>query len=291
MKPPPFDYHRPTHLAEATALLARHAGDARVLAGGQSLVPLLNFRLLRPGVLVDINRLAEIGNVREEDHGLGIGALVRHHMLETSPLVAARYPVLAAAMTHVAHLAVRNRGSLGGSLAHADPAAELPMLAVLLDAEIRTASADGGRTCAAREFFRGPLTTALGEGEIITEIALPLLPPHTGWGFAEVAMRHGDFAIAAVAATLRLADGRVAEARLAATGVGETPLRFPAIETALVGERLTTDVIATAAAQAREAVAPPSDLRASADYRRHLVDVLAGRVLADAGRRAQESDA
>lgn len=287
MKPPPFDYHRPADIAEAAALLACHAGEARLLAGGQSLVPLLNFRLLRPGLLIDINRLAELDFIREEDGGLRIGALVRHHVLETSPLVAARHPVLAAAMAYVAHLAVRNRGTLGGSLAHADPAAELPMLAVLLDAEIRIASAAGGRAHAAREFFRGPLTTALADDEIITEIMLPPLPPQTGWGFAEVAQRHGDFAIAAAAATLTLADGRIAEARLAATGVGETPLRFPAIEAALVAERLTAEVIAAAAAEARAAVAPPSDLRASADYRRHLVGVLTARVLAAAWRRAE----
>jgi carbon-monoxide dehydrogenase medium subunit len=291
MKPPPFDYHRPASLAEAAALLARHAGDARLLAGGQSLVPLLNFRLLRPDMLIDINRLSELDFIREEDGGLRIGALVRHHTLETSPLVAARCPVLSAAMAYVAHLAVRNRGTLGGSLAHADPAAELPMLAMLLDAEIRTVSAAGGRTHAAREFFRGPLATALGEDEIITEISLPPLPPHTGWGFAEVAQRHGDFAITAIGATLSVADGRIVEARLAATGVGETPLRLSGIAAALVGEPLTAPATAAAAAEAREAVRPPSDLRASADYRRHLVGVLTGQVLADAWRRATEAGA
>jgi carbon-monoxide dehydrogenase medium subunit len=290
MKPPTFDYRRPASLAEAAALLARHAGDAKLLAGGQSLVPLLNFRLLRPGLLIDINRLAELDFIHEEDGELRIGALVRHHKLETSPLVAARYPVLAAAMAYVAHLAVRNRGTIGGSLAHADPAAELPMLAVLLDAEIRTDSAAGRRTHAARELFRGPLETALGGDEIITEVALPALPPRTGWGFAEVATRHGDFAIAAVAATLTVADRRIAEARLAATGVAETPLRFPTVEAALVGERLTAEVIAAASAEARAAVMPPSDLRASADYRRHLVGVLTGRVLTATWRRAAETD-
>lgn len=291
MKPPPFDYHRPVQLAEAAALLARHAGDARVLAGGQSLVPLMNFRVLRPAILIDINRLADLDFIREEDGGLRVGALVRHHAVETSPLIARRYPVLTAAMAHVAHLAVRNRGTLGGSLAHADPAAELPMLAMLLDAEIHTASAAGPRIHAACGFFRGPLETALGDDEIITGIALPRLPPHTGWGFEEVAMRHGDFAIAAVAATLTARDGRVSEARLAATGIGEAPLRFPAVEAALVGERPTAEVIAAAAAEACEAVSPPSDLRASADYRRHLVGVLTGRVLADAWRRAGERGA
>ncbi len=175
---------------------------------------------------------------------------------------------------------------IGGSLAYADPAAELPMLALLLDAAIHTASPAGPGLHAASEFFHGPLTTALGDDEIVTEIALPALPPHTGWGFAEVALRHGDFAIAAVAATLTLVDGRVAEARLAASGVGETPLRLALVEAGLVGHRLAPETIEAAAAEAREAVAPPSDLRASADYRRHLVGVLAGRVLAEAWRRA-----
>ncbi|MGE5268345.1 MAG: FAD binding domain-containing protein [Thiohalocapsa sp.] len=288
MKPPPFDYRRPATLAEAAALLGEHGADAKLLAGGQSLMPLLNFRLLRPALLIDINRLCELDFIRDDGSRLRIGALTRHHALETSPLVAARFPVLAAAMTHVAHLAVRNRGTIGGSLAHADPAAELPMLAMLLDAEIRTTSAAGGRMHAARDFFGGPLTTVLTDDEIVTEITLPALPPRTGWGFAEVALRHGDFAIAAVGAVLTVADGKIAQIRVAATGVGETPLRLAAVETLLVGRRVDAGAIEEAASRAGAAVTPPSDLHASADYRRHLVGVLTERVLAEAHRRADE---
>jgi CO/xanthine dehydrogenase FAD-binding subunit len=286
MKPAPFDYARPESVEEAVALLAEHGGEAKVLAGGQSLVPLLNFRMLRPGILVDINRLEELEHLSEAGDGLGIGALARHHALETSPLVHARFPVLAEAMTHVAHLAIRNRGTIGGSLAHADPAAELPMMAVLFDAEIHTRSANGARRHAARDFFAGPLTTALAEDELVTEIVLPALPPGAGWGFEEFALRAGDFAIAAAAATITVADGKVAEARLAVTGVDETPLRLGEIEAALGGEQLTPELIADAAHRVSASVRPSSDLHASAEYRRHLVGVLAERVLGTAWRRA-----
>jgi len=291
MKPPPFDYFRPASVAEAVGLLADHAGEAKILAGGQSLVPLLNFRMLRPGILVDINRLTELDFMREDDDGLRIGALTRHHALEMSPLVRQRFPVLAEAMAHIAHLAVRNRGTIGGSLAHADPAAELPLLAALLDAEIHTSAAAGPRQHDACDFFLGPLTTTLAEDEIVTEIALPVLPPRTGSAFEEFAVRNGDFAIAAAAATVNLANGKVAEARLAVTGVGETPLRLRAIEVGLVGQSLAPDVLAAAADQAREMVEPISDLRASAEYRRHLVGVLTGRVLKAAWTRALDAAA
>src|SRR5215211_2371630 len=173
MKPAAFDYVRPDNLEEAASLLARSGGDGKILAGGQSLVPLLNFRMLRPTMLIDINRVSELAYLREEGTGLRIGALTRHHTLETSPLVKARFPVLAEAMTHVAHLAVRNRGTIGGSLSHADPAAELPMMAMLLDAQIHTRSARDTRVRMADEFFLGPLTSALEEDEIVTEIVLP----------------------------------------------------------------------------------------------------------------------
>ena len=279
MKPAAFEYARPENVEEAVALLASHAGEAKVLAGGQSLVPLMNFRMLRPRVLVDVNRVAELDFVAEHAGGLRIGALTRHHTLEMSPLVAARFPVLGAAMAYVAHLAIRNRGTIGGSLAHADPAAELPMIALLLEAVIHTRAATGPRQHAVRDFFLGPLTTALAEDELVSEIILPALPPGTGWGFEEVALRHGDFAIAAVAATLRLADGKIAEARLAAMGVGETPLRLGGVEARLVGQQIDAGLIAEAAAQAGAEVQPAGDLRGSAAYRRHLVAALSERAL------------
>jgi len=287
VKPPPFEYERPTSLAEAIEALASHPGDARILAGGQSLVPLMNFRVLRPSLLVDVNRLAELDFIRAQGAGLRIGALTRHHTLETAPPVAERFPALAEAMGHVAHLAVRNRGTLGGSLAHADPAAELPMLALLLDAEIAARGPAGERRISAGDFFLGPLTNALADDEIITEIALPALPSRTGSAFAEVALRHGDFAVVAAAATVSLAaGGTVAEARLAVTGIGETPLRLGSAEAALAGERRTPELLAAASEQACNTVQPVSDLRASADYRRHLVGVLSGRVLVAAWDRA-----
>jgi CO/xanthine dehydrogenase FAD-binding subunit len=286
MKPAAFDYVRPDNLEEAISLLARGGGDAKILAGGQSLVPLLNFRMLRPTMLIDINRVSELAYLREEGAGLRIGALTRHHTLEMSPLVKARFPVLAEAMTHVAHLAVRNRGTIGGSLSHADPAAELPMMAMLLDAEIHTRSVRDTRVRTADEFFLGPLTSALEEDEIVTEIVLPGLLVGTGWAFEEFAQRSGDFAIAAVGASLSLANGKIAEARLALTGVDETPVRLRDIEAGLAGERLSEDQIANVAEQARAAVRPNTDLKASADYRRHLVAALTKRALATAWRRA-----
>ena len=225
MKPPVFDYIAADSIAMAVAALAQAGDDAKIIAGGQSLVPMLNFRMLRPSVLVDINRIAGLDAIAETNEAIHVGALTRHYQLETSPLIARHLPVLSGAMTHVAHLAIRNRGTIGGSLAHADPAAELPMMALLLDAELRIASAAGERTVAARDFFLGALTVDLAPGEIVTEVVLPKLPPRTGWGFEEVARRHGDFALAAVAATLTVSGGAIEHARIALTGVGPTALR------------------------------------------------------------------
>jgi CO/xanthine dehydrogenase FAD-binding subunit len=283
VKPAAFDYLRPDSVDEAVAQLAQYGGDAKVLAGGQSLVPLLNFRIVRPSILIDVNRLAALDFVDEHDGGLRIGALTRHHTLETAPLVGERFPMLSAAMAYVAHLAIRNRGTLGGSLSHADPAAELPMLALLLDGQIRTSA--GSHT--AEDFFIGALTTTLADDELVSEIVLPALPPKTGWGFEEFSLRAGDFAFAAVAATVTAEDGKIAAARLAAMGVGETPLRLRAVEAALAGEPFTPRLIAEAAQQARKSIDPPSDLRASADYRRHLVAALTERALTSAWARAQ----
>ncbi|MFE1599456.1 FAD binding domain-containing protein [Methylobacterium sp. ID0610] len=289
MKPAAFDYLRPASLDEAVLLLARHGSDAKILAGGQSLVPLLNFRMLRPSILVDINRVAELSFLRAEGAGLRIGALTRHHALETSPLVRERFPVLTAAMGHVAHLAIRNRGTTGGSLSHADPAAELPMMAMLLDAAIHTRSAGQERVHAAEAFFLGPLTSALEENEVVTEIVLPGLAAGTGWAFEEFAQRSGDFAIAAVAATIRLERGRIAEARLALMGVDETPVRLRGVEADLAGQAPSADLARHAAEAARDAVRPNTDLKASAEYRRHLVAGLVERALATAVDRARNA--
>ena len=289
MKPPPFDYARADSVDEAVSLLDRHRGGAKLLAGGQSLVPMLNFRLLHPALLVDVNRISGLAGIEERNGALRIGALTRHRQLEVSRAVGDHFPVLRTAVRHVAHLAIRNRGTLGGSLAHADPAAELPMMALLLDAKIEISGPDGPRRLEAREFFRSALTTALDDAEMVTGVELPLLPPATGWGFEEVARRAGDFALAAAAATLTLAaGGKVAEARLAIMGAHEFPLRIAAAEARLAGEAPCSGALGAAAKAAREAVEPDDDLHASADLRRHLVEVLARRALESAARRARE---
>jgi CO/xanthine dehydrogenase FAD-binding subunit len=287
MKPAAFDYVVAESIEAAVAALAAANGEAKILAGGQSLVPMLNFRLLRPAILVDINRIPDLAFIEETADAIIVGALTRHHRLETSPLIARHLPVVAEALRHVAHLAIRNRGTIGGSLSHADPAAELPMLALLLDATFHVASRAGPRTVAAGDFFFGALTVDLAPNELLTRIVLPKLPAATGWGFAEVARRSGDFALAAVAATLTLRDGAIGEARIAMTGVDETAKRASEAEALLAGGTLTPDLIETTVAAVRTNVNPPADLHASADYRRHLVGVLAGRALTDAWRRAR----
>ena len=289
MKPPPFAYARADSVDEAVSLLAGRDGAARLLAGGQSLVPMLNFRLVHPALLVDINRIPGLSGIEEGDRSVGIGALTRHRQIEISEIVRVRFPVLRAAVGHVAHLAIRNRGTLGGSLSHADPAAELPMIALLLDAKISvTGPTAPPRRLAARAFFRSALTTALAADEMVTRVELPFLPPGTGWGFEEVARRAGDFALAAAAATLTLAGGKVAEARLAVMGAHDTPLRIDRAEALLAGEPVGREAVGAAAKAARDAVEPYDDLHASADFRRHLVEVLARRALESAATRARE---
>ncbi|MBR0680953.1 xanthine dehydrogenase family protein subunit M [Roseomonas eburnea] len=286
MKPPPFHYRRCTSLEEAVTLLAEHGAEAKVLAGGQSLMPMLNFRLLRPSLLVDIGRIAGLEGIVEDAAGLTIGAMTRHRRLETDPRIARHFPVLAHAMTHVAHLAIRNRGTIGGSLSHADPAAELPMMALLLDATLRLNRQDGEREIPAADFFLGSLTTALEPEEVLTAIRLPFLPSGAGWGFEETAPRAGDFATAAAACVLTRRGAAVTMVRLALMGVHETPLRVPAAEAVLLGQGPAA--FAQAARIARDAVEPNSDLRASAELRRHMVEVQVGRVLAAAWARATE---
>ncbi|MCY4238733.1 MAG: xanthine dehydrogenase family protein subunit M [Rhodospirillaceae bacterium] len=287
MKPPAFGYEAPTSIEQATALLSMHDGDARIIAGGQSLVPMLNFRLLVPSVLVDINRIAGLDEIRDDGKGgLTIGALVRHFQLEASELVAARFPILTEAVRHIAHLAIRNRGTIGGSLSHADPAAELPMMVQLLNGALTIAGPDGTRTVAARDFFDGALTTVLDDAEIVTEIALPALPAGAGWGFKEVARRAGDFAMAAAAVTLTQKDTLIEEARVAVMGVHDQAIRVPGAEAMLQGAVADNGTITAAIAAVREAVDPDDDLHATAEFRRHLIGVLVGRAIHDAWHRA-----
>src|SRR5262249_28798268 len=265
MKPAAFDYVVAESVDAAVTALAAADSEAKILAGGQSLVPMLNFRLLRPSVLVDINRIAELAFIEEEVEAFAVGPRPRPHRLEAAPPRARRLPVVAAAMRHVAHLAIRNRGTIGGSLSHADPAAELPMLALLLDATLHVVSPNGPRAIPAGDFFLGPLTVDLAPDEMVTRIVLPKLPAATGWGFVEVARRSGDFALAAVAATLTVRDGVIGEASIAMTGVDETAKRASEAEALLAGHTLTPELIDAAIAAVRAGINPPTDLHASAD--------------------------
>ena len=275
MKPAPFDYVRASSVEEAVAALAASNGDAKVLAGGQSLVPMLNFRVVDAPLFVDINGIEGLDLIEEkEDGGLRIGALTRHFALETSVSVRDRFPVLHEAMKHVAHLAIRNRGTIGGSLSHADPAAELPMMAVLLDAKIVAAGSDGEREIPAGDFFTAPLTTVLAPDEIVVAVDLPGLPAVTGWGFEEFAQRRGDFAVAGVAALVTREGGTVTNTRIALMGLHDTPVRARSAEAAF-GE----SGIEAAAVAARQDADPMNDLHGSADYRRHLAEALTRRVL------------
>lgn len=286
MKPPAFDYAAPETLEEALALLAEHGGEAKAIAGGQSLVPMLNFRLLQPSMLIDICKLAPLGGIEAMGDGVRIGALTRHRILETSRIVRARLPVVAAAMTHVAHLAIRNRGTIGGSLCHADPAAELPAMAVLLDARISVARQGRARVVDAAGFFESALCPALKEDELVTHVEFPFPPRGAGWGFHEFARRSGDFGIAGAAATVVRSGDRARDVRLALLGVAETPLRVAAAEDLLNGTSFAPDAVSAAVGTVRGAIEPAGDLHASADYRRHLAGVLAARALRDAWARA-----
>jgi len=287
MKPAQFDYDVAESVDAAVAALAEAGGEAKIIAGGQSLVPMLNFRLLRPSVLIDINRIPGLAFITERENAIGVGALVRHHQLETSAVIARHLPVLSHAMTHVAHLAIRNRGTIGGSLSHADPAAELPMMALLLDADLHVTSAAGRRTVAAKNFFLGALTVDLAADELLTEIVFPKLPPRTGWGFLEVARRSGDFALAAAAATLTVSAGEITQARIAMIGAGETARRAAEAEALLIGRALEPALLDAVTNAARAGIEPSTDLHASADYRRHLVGVLVRRALTSAWQRAR----
>ncbi|MEE2996605.1 MAG: xanthine dehydrogenase family protein subunit M [Pseudomonadota bacterium] len=282
MKPAPFEYLRAATLEEAVAALSASDGAAKLVAGGQSLIPMLNFRLVDAPLFVDINGIQGLSGITEnENGGLRIGALTRHFELETSHLVRDHYPVINEAMKYVAHLAIRNRGTIGGSLSHADPAAELPAISVLLDAEIIAIGQEGERRIAAGDFFEAPLTTSLRATEIVTAVELPGLPIGTGWGFEEFSQRRGDYAVAGVAATMTKDDGDLTDVRIAVFGAHGTPLRAHRAEQAMRERGIT------AAAEAlRLEIDPSDDLRGSADYRRHLAGVLCKRALDAATERA-----
>jgi carbon-monoxide dehydrogenase medium subunit len=280
MKPAPFEYHRPASLGEVFDLLERYGEDGRILAGGQSLMPALNMRLATPRAVVDINRLPELDAIRLEPEGLVIGALARHETIERAALVRQHAPLLAQAMPHVGHAAIRARGTLGGSLALADPAAELPACTVALAATIRVAGRHGRREVAAAEFFQGVYTTALGPGELVTEVVVPRREPEWRYGFQELARRHGDFALAGLAACARVEADVVRDSRLVFFGVGAGPVRARGAEAALAGRRADAAAIAAARRALAGELDPPGDVHATPALRRHLAGVLLGRVIA-----------
>jgi len=279
VKPPRFDYAAPTTLDEALKLLAEHGEEAKVLAGGQSLMPMLNMRLARPAVLVDVNRVAELEYIQRSGDVVAIGGLARQHDVSVSAEVRDGCPLVARALAHVGHPAIRYRGTICGSLAHADPAAEMPAVAIALGATMVAQSVRGTRSIAAAEFFRSWFTTALDPDELLVEVQLRAQPPRAGCAFAEVARRHGDFAQAGVAVTLER-DGRaVRDVRLVALAAGPAPVRLSRAEAELEGRVPDSSTLEAAAAAASGEITPPSDIHSSADYKRAVLAVLVKRAV------------
>ena len=282
MKLPPFDYACPTTLPEAIQLLASN-DDAKAIAGGQSLVPMLAFRLAQPSLLVDLRKLADLRGIRISDAGVTLGAMVRWRDIEDDERLETAHPLLKAAISHVAHYQIRNRGTVGGSMAHADPAAEMPGIAMTCGAEIAVVGKSGARVIQAADFFQGALTTALTTDEIIVEIRLPAWPAGRRWGFQEFARRRGDFAMAAAAVFYDQDErGKARNAHVGVIGVGDRPLRLTAVEDVLNGESIDEATIARADAATSAAVEPQDDIHASAAYRRSLVGTMVERALRSA---------
>ena len=288
MKPAAFRYIAATSLAHALALKAEHGDEAKFLAGGQSLMPTMNFRLARPTVLIDINGLDDLASIRCGDDATAIGALTRYRALERDAGLRARFPLIGETLPEIAHPQIRNRGTLGGNLCHADPASEMPALMVALGARLRIQSATGTRWLPASQFFLGGLTTALAPDEMLVEIELPQPKPRSGGCFMEVARRRGDFAIAGVAAIVTLDDNNAcAQVRLVLCGVGDMPVDAGAAAQTLVGNGITDAGICEVAAAAQAMLDPPGSVHASADYQRHVAGVLIERTLTAANLRAR----
>jgi len=287
MKPPQFDYHDPQSLDEALELLAEHGEEAKALAGGQSLVPLLNFRLTYPEHLIDLGRVPALAYVRRQNGVLRIGAMTRQATLERSPLVATHWPLLTDALAFVAHAQIRNRGTVGGSVAHADPAAELPVAFTALDAIFHVLSSSGRRSIGCSDFFVTHLTTALEHDELLVEIEVPAVPPNTSWAFTEYARRHGDFALGGAAVLLTMNDGACKRARIALLAAADTPLRAPAAERSLEGGAVTEESAAEAARLAVADINPTGDIHGSSKYRRYLVEGMVRRAIVQANQRVR----
>jgi carbon-monoxide dehydrogenase medium subunit len=278
MKPARFEYVAPTTLDAAVAALAAANGEGKLLAGGQSLLPLLNFRMARPALLVDLNGIKELSFIELRGDRVAIGALTRHCQIEHSPLIACHLPVMSAAMRHVAHLAIRNRGTIGGSLSHADPAAELPMMAMFYGASLTVQGPAGRRTIAAKDFFVDALTNCLEPEDIVAEIEFPIFR-HDGWAFEEVARRFGDFALASIAVSIKRSPAGLDDARVAVMGVADTPLRLEGVENQLREIEVDSQTPDRFCEWVRSSVTPNSDLHASAEYRTHLLGELARRAM------------
>ena len=290
MKPALFEYFAPTTVPEALSLLAEQGEDVKILAGGQSLVPLMNMRLARPRVVVDINRIADLAYIREHDGGLAIGALTRQRAVEQSELCRTRAPLLQEAIGYVGHMAIRARGTIGGTVAHADPAAELPAVVTALDAELVVRGPAGERVIRPDELYLTYLTTTLAPEEMLIEVRLPAWPEGAGWSFMEVSRRHGDYALVGVACVLQLdGEGRCSDARLVFTGVGGTPYVSHVGQQALLGEQPSQALFERVQelVSADEGLEPESDLHASALYRKEVAGVMAKRALKAAYERAR----
>ena len=289
MKLPPFDYACPASISEAVNLLATHDGEAKALAGGQSLVPMLAFRVASPTLLVDLRKLKDLRKVKISKDGVSLGAMVRWRDIEDHERLQKAQPLLCAAIEHVAHYQVRNRGTVGGSIAHADPAAEMPGITLTCDAEIHVIGKNGARMIPAGQFFLGPLTTALEPDEIIVEVKLPAWPAKRRWGFQEFSRRRGDFAMAAAAVFYDEDRSRKASnAHVGVIGVGDTPLRLPQVEALLNGRVIDEATIAEADKLASASVNPSDDIHASAAYRKSLTGTMVERALKDAVARSSK---
>ena len=289
MKPAAFEYFAPESVEEAVDRLNAHKDEAKVLAGGQSLVPLMNMRLARPAVIVDINKIRALDYIATTPAALRIGALTRQRAAEISPLVAERCPLLRDALRFVGHVQIRNRGTIGGSIAHADPSAELTAVLVCLDGDVTAQGPRGTRTIPAVDLFVTYLTTALEGGEVLTEVRFPTLPPGAGWSWMEIARRHGDFALAGVGVVLTMRGNVISDARIGLTGVGPIPVRASAAERLLTRRTPSEKLWAEAADAVRATVEPDGDIHASAEYRRHVSGVLVQRALREALTRVREA--
>lgn len=287
MKPAEFEYHRPRKIEEALSLLTKFGQEGKILAGGQSLMPLMNFRLAQPAHLVDINFIDGLDYIKSENGSIKIGCLARQSRLLNEPLIRQRCPLLAEALAQVGYEQTRNRGTLCGSLAHADPAAELPAVFLALDGVITVRNGIMTRDIAARDFFLSYLTTALSSDEIILEASIPEMPPQAGSSFVEFARRFGDFAIVGVAALLARKKDQISDVRMALIGVGDKPWRDREIEAGLVGEKASAELFNKIAGEVAARIEPGSDIHASESYRRSLAKVLTKRALGEAWRRAQ----